>query len=412
MPSTTSLATAVLPLIRTGADLHRWNAANEHGRQMHRAADILELALVTDDPAEVFTVTSKALASAITIIARADDSSGVIGDACRRLLYLHPKAAARADAPVSKLVKWMITFQFNGKVDYFELDPVAYAPALGETGMAQYRAKLNEITEQLGPKPPEDHRWSSPDSAIRWVLEWNERRLAVYDRDVDAIIRTHSRDRKVAAWLLHTAEALDEIGDISLAIEWAKLGADFDVGHQSVQAADFWCHLLSEHRPSELLDARLVVFNRWPNAIHAGTLHEVAGDHWDEYREVVVVALSKRPAEAVSFALSSLKDVRTAWDWAHSLGLDDDRLWASLAKAYEKVDPLIVLPVLTRLVKNELTEANAHHYQPAARRLKKMRQLAAGSEEAAQVDTLIFELRATYRRRPRLQQEFDRAGLP
>ena len=84
MPTTSELAEAVLPLIRTAADLHHWSAANEHGRRMHHAVDILEDAFDTREPADVFAVTSRALASAITIIARSDDSSGVIGDACRR----------------------------------------------------------------------------------------------------------------------------------------------------------------------------------------------------------------------------------------------------------------------------------------------------------------------------------------
>jgi hypothetical protein len=87
-------------------------------------------------------------------------------------------------------------------------------------------------------------------------------------------------------------------------------------------------------------------------------------------------------------------------------------VWERLATAYEKVDPLAVLPVLARLVDNELTEAGAQHYRIAARRLAKMRKLASGSGEAAGVDGLIAELRETHRRRPRLQQEFDRIGLP
>jgi len=86
----TDLADAVLPLIRTRADLYRWSASNEHGRQMDEAVDILEAAATTANPAEVYAVTHKALASAIKVIARADDSSGIIGDACRRLLDLHP----------------------------------------------------------------------------------------------------------------------------------------------------------------------------------------------------------------------------------------------------------------------------------------------------------------------------------
>jgi len=117
MRAVTDLANGVLPLIRTRADLYRWSAANAHGAQMHQAIDLLEAAADTDDPAEVYAVTHKALASAIKVIARADDSSGIIGGACRRLLDLHPKAAARAGAPASMLVDWMIKFQFEGEVD-------------------------------------------------------------------------------------------------------------------------------------------------------------------------------------------------------------------------------------------------------------------------------------------------------
>jgi len=83
-----------------------------------------------------------------------------------------------------------------------------------------------------------------------------------------------------------------------------------------------------------------------------------------------------------------------------------------LVKLYEKVNPLAVLPIHQRLVENELVEAGAQHYRLAARRLSKMRKLASGSDQAVEVDQLVAELRETHRRRPRLQQEFDRAGLP
>ena len=89
-PATTGLAHEVLPLIRTRAELYQWRASNAHGKQMHEAVDILEASMASTDPQEVYAVTSKAIASAMKVIARADDSSGIIGDACRRLLALHP----------------------------------------------------------------------------------------------------------------------------------------------------------------------------------------------------------------------------------------------------------------------------------------------------------------------------------
>jgi uncharacterized Zn finger protein len=82
------------------------------------------------------------------------------------------------------------------------------------------------------------------------------------------------------------------------------------------------------------------------------------------------------------------------------------------ATTYEKIDPWAVLPVLPRLAEHELVAANAQNYRFAARRLAKMRRLAAGSDHAQAVDSLIAQLRETHRRRPRLLQEFDRAGLP
>jgi hypothetical protein len=379
---------------------------------MHEAVDNLEAAIPTTDPAEVYAVTHKALASAIKVIARADDSSGIIGDACRRLLELHPTVVAAAQVPAGSLVDWMVRFQFDGDVDYFEIDPVAYAPALGKSGMATYRARLSNIEAGLGPRLSVEDLWTSRHSHAWFVIEWNARRLAVLDRDIDAIIRSHARDRKVAAWLEDTAEAFEEIGEIDLALDWAKQATDFDRGHQSLKAAGSWCELLAEHRPAELLSARLEVFRRWPSSSTAAYIYQNAGPSWPSYRDEVVATLAAHPREAVLFALLTLKEVQFAWNLAYSLGLDSDDVWVQLAAAYEKVDPLAVLPVLARLVVNELTEADAQHYRIAARRLAKMRKLASGSAEAARVDELIAELRETHRRRPRLQQEFDRAGLP
>lgn len=123
-------------------------------------------------------------------------------------------------------------------------------------------------------------------------------------------------------------------------------------------------------------------------------------------------ALAASPRDAVLFALLTLEDVPLAWQLAHSLNLESDDVWERLAARYETVDATAVLPVLARLAQHGLVQADAHHYRLGARRLAKMRRLTHGTSAAADVDQLIADLRATHRRRPRLQQEFDRAGLP
>ena len=419
-----TLADQILPLVRTRTDLHRWRAANDYGFQLHEAVTLLQDAAESEPPAEVLAVTQKAIASACKVIMRADDSSGIIGGAIRDLLNLHAQLAPIAPPPYRKLVDWMIRFQFDNECDFFEIDPVAYAPALGEPGLAAYRARLDEIAAGVTPDLSDEQRrnlWSTDRGAwnrvieedrARFVLAWNDRRLAVWDRDLEAIIATHSRDRKVAAWLKNTAEALAEIDEFDLAIDWARQATFFDLGHQAASASQYWCTLLAEHRPDDELPAWLEVFRRWPTSSNATALYQRAGDAWPTYADEVMAALKLRPREAVGFALYGLDDLTLAWSLAHSLSLDDSGLWQELAKRYEKVEPLAVLPIYTELVLADLQHADAGFYRSAARRLARMRKLASGSSEADRVEELIAHLQESHRRRPRLQLEFDKAGLP
>jgi hypothetical protein len=69
----------------------------------------------------------------------------------------------------------VVRFQFDGGVDYFELDPVAYAPALGKSGLATYRTRLSNIEAGLGPRPAAKDLWRSRHSHEWFVIEWNAR---------------------------------------------------------------------------------------------------------------------------------------------------------------------------------------------------------------------------------------------
>lgn len=405
----TELADAVLPLIRTSSDIHRWSASNRHGSQMHDAVDILEEARATGaDPKDVLDVTQRAIASSLRIIMRADDSSGIIGDAIRRLLDLHPEAATEARASPAKLVRWMLRFQFEEECDFFTLDPVAYAPALGEDGMRSYRAELDRIRAELG--PPESGRSFSH---TRFVLDEVGQRLAVHDRDINAIIRTHVRDDNVPAWSVDAARALAEIGEVSAAIEWARRAADHPTGgHQAIAGAEYWCQLLTEHRPDELSDARLTVFRRWPNATHAARLHQTLGATWPDVRDEVMAALTGNPREAVNFALGTLKDPALAWQLAHDLVLEDNGAWVRVADAYRRIDPVATVPVYTRVATDTLVATDVRAYKHSAKLLARAQDLAAGTEREGEITDLVAELRQTYKRRGRMLQEFDRAGLP
>ena len=127
----------------------------------------------------------------------------------------------------------------------------------------------------------------------------------------------------------------------------------------------------------------------------------------------MTATLSDQPRDAVAFSLFTLDDPRRAWEQARALRLSpDDSLWLDLIKRYEKIDKLAVLDPLVGLVDAELEYTGVGHYKAAARYLKRMRTIAKGTDRATDVDELIADLREDNRRRPRLQQEFDKAGLP
>ena len=408
------LAGQVLPLIRTSADLYRRSAATAHGRQMYTGLDILTDAFESglEDPADVYTVSQKAIASAIKLIMRADDSSGVMGDAIRGLLKLHPKASAAAQVQPSRLVKWMIDFQFHNECDFFTIDPVAYLPALGERGLARYRTELDTIRGSLGRVPADVSWWDAPDPHTRFVLDHNARRLAVADRDIDAIIATHVRDESIAAHLTDTATAFEEIGRPDLAIEWARKAVQLNLSHQSHSAARYLLTLLNEHAPDQVLAATVDIFERWRTSGNARAVYDASGDRWHEFRDTVTGRLTANPDEAVRFALNTLQDPVNAWNLAHELSLSSTGTWLDIIDAYKSIDPLAVLPMLRTIVESTLETADARNYAQAAKHLRQMRTLAVGTPAADDVDSFIREVRHANRHRPRLQREFDKAGLP
>ena len=140
------------------------------------------------------------------VILHADDSSGLIGDLVRDLLDLHARACDVGVAEPHKLAAWMIRFRF-GDQDFFEIDPVRYAAALGDAGMVAYRSAVEQIDD-------------ADSYGVRYVRE----RLAVLDRDIEAIVRLHGGDLTNVFQFLHVAEAMVELGRDDLVLEWTSRG--------------------------------------------------------------------------------------------------------------------------------------------------------------------------------------------
>lgn len=85
---------------------------------------------------DLVELVQRAAGHVVKVILRTDDSSGSIGDVAHELLRVHAKACDAGVADPARLARWMFRFRFEDQ-DFFEVDPVRYADALGERGLRQ-----------------------------------------------------------------------------------------------------------------------------------------------------------------------------------------------------------------------------------------------------------------------------------
>ena len=242
-----SLADIVLPSFpsRTRSFLDEERAARR-ALKMHDGIGVLEFAVEdsSEAPGEVFSVVQEALEIAIDVIANADDSLGMLGEVVEELIELHAKSAQRAEPDPVALAAWFIAFHENTVVDYFELDPVAYSTVLGEDGLARVRA------------------WAENADACR--RKYMEKRFAVLDQNVEAIVRTHLAEGGYAVFFEELAKALEEIGEYDAAWEYAKRGTEFEADGQARSCGQYWVDLTRKYYPEREEDVAKQVLSRWP----------------------------------------------------------------------------------------------------------------------------------------------------
>src|SRR5215212_4936673 len=172
----------------------------------------------------------RAAGHVVKVIMHADDSDGLIGDLAHELLALHARACDAGGADPVELAAWMVRFGFDDQ-DFFEVDPVRYASALGETGLAAYRDAI-------------DARRDGDSFAVRYARE----RLAILDRDVDALVKLLGGDLTTPYQFIRVAEAMRELGLDDEVLAWAKRGIAQTSGWQVSQLYDMACDVQRDRK--------------------------------------------------------------------------------------------------------------------------------------------------------------------
>ncbi len=356
----------------------------------------LESAVEADPSPALVELLQRAVGHVVKVILRADDSDGVIGNLARDLLVLHARACDAGAADPVKLAAWMIRFGFDDQ-DFFAVDPVRYANALGDKGLAAYRAAVAG-------------RADDDSFADRYARE----RLAMLDLDLEAIIALMGGDLTKPHQFVRVAEAMDELGLDDEVLAWATRGIAETRGWQTGKLYDLACHVHTRRdEPLEVLALRRAQHGRMPSAATYRGLRTAADalSAWPLEQDAARATLRRADAREIVVALLDEGELESAWDaavTAPELGAD---LWLRLAEACEPHRPADALAVYQRVADKVLEQADRRAYRQAAKILQRARAAAAAADQSDAFGDYVARLREQHRRRPTLIEILDKAKL-
>ena len=336
----------------------------------------------------------RAVGSMIRTILRSDDSSGIQGDATCRLLDLHVDAARLGSPDPVKLARWMAKVGF-GDDGFFAVDPVAYADALGERGLAAYR---REVDRRLDVDPTSFYP--------RLALE----RLAVLSRDVPLIVELVGGPLDSAYRYRSLVEALLEIGEKDRALQYAEDGRTLAVSPHTrwlVEAA------VELHLGRGEIDLAVALqreyLARQPTESSYAALRRTAeptGRWSDERLGALDVLLERNPSAWLTMLLDE-GEGDLAWEAAQTMSVGP-ALRHSLLRSRARTHPGEVLEGYVELI--DTTLQDTAHYREAVKFLGELRRACVTGgrvpDYAAYVDLLLER----HRRRPTLVRMLS--GMP
>ncbi len=351
--------------------------------------------------ADLLALVERAVGHVVKVIMHADDSNGTIGDLARELLDLHAQLCDARVADPAKLAEWIVRFSCDDQ-DFFEIDPVRYRDALGETGLAAYRRAIEQR-----------HADGSKLFAVRWARE----RLAVLDGNTDAIVALLGADLSAPHQFIAVCEAMAELGREDDVLSFARRGIAETSGWQVDKLYDLACGVHERTgAPVEALALRRQQHERTPTANTYSTLRRTAETlgAWGLERDAARRALRERDRGSYVDALLQEGDAETAWTVA-----TEDPTWdpggdrrARLAEAREPTHPDEALPYYMLIAEKELLQTGRRAYTRAIAMLKRARRAASAAEQDHWFSDQLVTLREQQRRRPALIEMLDKAQLP
>jgi len=379
---------------------YEYREADAYAREAEGLVQVIE-GLAGPSSPDLLVAIERAITLTVRTILRSDDSSGYQGDQIRRLLDAHARAADALPGPLDRagrrrLATWLHGFRFSGKQDFFEVDVDAYADTLGDVGVTHYR----ELVER-----------SAASGADAFAVTHARTRLAILDRDADAIVRAVGGDLTAQHQAIAVVEALDDAGLGRLAVQHATRGITLKRTHcHGVLVDRLVADAVERGDLAEAVTLRRDHFRLDPGSLTFAALRSAAQDAgtWAAERSAAETRLAEhRPDAHVAMLLGEDRDDE-AWEFAmaHPQAASMAGAWERLCARRARTAPVETLPVYRELVTTTLRTTDRRAYIAAARLLDRMRSAAQAAGCLAEFTAFLTETVEANRRRPTCMDAF------
>lgn len=383
-----------------------WRQTRDYHDEAQPVLDLLSRQVDTHPTQQLVDLLQRAIKHVLAVIHRADDD-GLIGSVLDDLYGLHVQACADGRPDQKKLATWLVKHSFDPDT-FHPPDPVEYADALGEKGIALYRSA---VLKQLDGADEAD-RYSTVLSHGRYAVE----RLAVIDRDPEAVIASYRHIERASWRELEIARALREIDRDDLALEHARAGLATGEAFDRPKLVTLTAAILADTGDLDALHALRVADHEFrADRTSYAALCDASSSlgRWEADRPAAIVTLGRRNVRELVAVLLEEGRVDEAWDTYRAA--TDLTLWEkdylALVAARAKAHPGDAVDAYLALADKELLTSDRRHYEQAIRHAKNALEPAKRADRTRDVVEHVRAWRETHKRRPSLLQLLDRARL-
>ncbi|MEB3157347.1 MAG: hypothetical protein VKO26_07935 [Cyanobacteriota bacterium] len=348
--------------------------------------------VATSDPSVALALLWEFLALGNNVLARCDDSSGLLGDLFREAKrQLGTVALAARPEPLALAERVFEAFLDNGYAIYDNLI-TTLAPALGGDGLALLKQRFEALASQPVPVPPQEewvpvswgpggptHAHEQDERSRQCTVREGLQEVARARGDVDAFIAQYSEEQRsvpaiaatIAEQLLAAGRAEEALACLQAAApdpgSWPRM--DWESTHLSV--------LEAMGRRDDAQRARWSLFARClqPEVLREYLANLPAFEDAEAEERAIALALAHPSlSQAICFLLhwpSALRQTAAVVERRHSeLNGDDYELMGSLAEKLSADHPRAASLALRSMIDFTLAFTRSTRYGHAARHLQ------------------------------------------